>query len=272
MASSTLESEAAFLERVRTIGVESWAFATFGKFAFSVPYAPSHADDAPFLAFLDSVLESKPDESQTSSLRRLFFESHVMSLADVRSRVEATPDDKVTRKLPTAERVARQEEQQKRLKGLMFTPETMPSNRLVDLCVEMKETNVLTYIRPDQCCSRSQEILSLKKDPSISMDSNGVLKMGSKSQEIHCEANTELRLRSAWQRRNLAFDQSNLCSFEVLEMWVQQLFNHLLKDQPRGFAKISLQQLIECDCLFSQLIAPWVSCNRRQLQISLWMM
>lgn len=87
-----------------------------------------------------------------------------MSLADVRSRVEATPDNKqTTRKLPAAERVARQEDQQKRLKGLMFTPETMLSNHLVDLCVEMKETNVLTYIRPDQCCSRSQEIQSIKK-------------------------------------------------------------------------------------------------------------
>lgn len=80
-----------------------------------------------------------------------------------------------------------------------------------------------------------------------SMDLNGVLKMGSKNQEIHCEAKTELRLKSAWQRRNLAFDQANLCSFEVLEMWVQQLFNRLMKDQPRGFAKVTLQQIIECD-------------------------
>ena len=255
MASSTLESEAAFLERARIIGVESWAldklkekgFASFGKFAFSVPYAPSHTDDKPFITFLEATLESRPDDSQIASLRRLFFESHVMSLADVRSRVEATPDDKTTRRLPTAERLARQEDQQKRLKGVIFSPETLPSNQLVDICVEMKETNVLTYIRPDQCCSRSQEIQSIKKDPSISMDSQGMLKLGSKNQEIHCEANTELRLRSAWQRRSLAFDQSNLCSFEILEMWVQQLFNHLVKEQPRGFGKISLQQIIECD-------------------------
>lgn len=61
MASSALESEAAFLERAKTIGVESWAleklkekgFASHGKFAFAVPYAPSHTDDRPFLAFLE---------------------------------------------------------------------------------------------------------------------------------------------------------------------------------------------------------------------------
>ena len=255
MASSTLGSEAAFLGRAKTIGVEAGSldklkekgFASFGKFAFAVPYAPSHADDWPFLDFLEATIESKPDDSQVASLRRLFFESHVMALADVRSRVEATPDDKqVTRKLPT-ERVARQEAQQQRLKGLVFTPETIPSNHLVDLCVEMVECNILTYIRPDQCCSRSQEIQSITKDTSVSLDSSGVLTIGSKNQEIHCEANTEIRLRAAWQRRSLAFDLSSLCSSEVMELWVQYLFNQLMKDQPLGFSKVTLQQIVECD-------------------------
>ena len=228
--------------------IKEKGFASFGKFAFAVPYAPSHADDKPFLDFLEATIESKPDDSQVASLRRLFFESHVMALADVRSRIEATPDDKqVTPKLPTAELVARQEEQQQRLKGLVFTPETIPSNHLVGLCVEMVECNILTYIRPDQCCSRSQEIQSIKKDTSVSMDSSGVLKIGSKNQEIHCEANTEIRLRAAWQRRSLAFDLSSLCSFEVMELWVQYLFSQLMKDQPRGFSKVTLQQIVECD-------------------------
>ena len=225
MASSTLESEAAFLERAKTIGVEAGAldklkeggFASFGKFAFAVPYAPSHADDRPFLDFLEATLQFKPDDSQVASLRRLFFESHVMALSDVRSRVEAIPDDKqATRRLPTADRVARQAKQQQRLKGLEFTPETIPSNHRVDMCVEMVECNILGYIRPDQCCNRSQEIQSIKKDTSVSMGSAGVLKIGSKNQEIHCETNTETRLKSAWQRKSLAFDLSNLCSFEVM--------------------------------------------------------
>jgi hypothetical protein len=121
-----------------------------------------------------------------------------------------------TRKMATAERVARQREQQGRLGGLVFTPETIPANHLVDLFVEMCESGILSYIKPEQCCSRAQEVHSIKKDPTVSTDSSGMLKLGSKAAEPTCEANTELKLRSAWQRRNLAMDLAGLASFETL--------------------------------------------------------
>ena len=64
-----------------------------------------------------------------------------MALTDVRLRIESSPDPAAsTRKLATAERVARQKEQEARLGGIIFTPETTPSNHLVDLYVEMLET------------------------------------------------------------------------------------------------------------------------------------
>ncbi|CAJ1409327.1 unnamed protein product, partial [Effrenium voratum] len=47
-------------------------------------------------------------------------------------------------------------------------------------------------------------------------------------------ANTEIKLKSAWQRRSLAMDLANLASFQVIESWVQYLFLQLVKDQPRG--------------------------------------
>ena len=56
-----------------------------------------------------------------------------MALTDVRLRIESSPDPAAsTRKLATAERVARQKEQEARLGGIIFTPETTPSNHLVD--------------------------------------------------------------------------------------------------------------------------------------------
>ena len=62
------------------------------------------------------------------------------------------------------------------------------------------------------------------------MDSAGMLKLGSKVAEPVCEANTELKLRSAWQRRNLAMDLAGLATFSVMEGWTQLLFSHLLRE------------------------------------------
>ena len=256
MAASTLESEAAFRDRAEQIGVEGRYiekfveknFASFGRYAFCVVYSPHHTDETPLRRFLANLLGEEPEADQMAILRRLFFESHTMTLTDARQRVEAQPDPALaTKRMATAERVARQKEQQDRLGGLVFTPETIPANHLVDLFVEMGETGILSYVKPEQCCSRAQEVHAIKKDPTVSTDAAGMLKLGSKVAEPVCEANTELKLRSAWQRRNLAMDLAGLASFSVMEGWTQLLFSHLLREQPRGLAKVSLQQLLDCD-------------------------
>ena len=257
MSSSTLESVAAFRDRAKQIGVEERyiekfvqkKFAAFGRYAFAVVYSPQHTDESPLVDFLQQLLEEQPSPDQLACLRRLFFESHSMALTDVRLRIEASPADPgaATRKLATAERVARQREQEQRLQGIVFTPETTPSNHLVDLFVEMLESGILTYVKPEQCCSRAQEVSSIKKDPTVSTDASGMLKLGSKAAEPSCEANSEIKLRLAWQRRNLAMDQAGIASFLVVEGWVQLLYSHLMRDQPRGFSKISLQQILDCD-------------------------
>ena len=137
--SSTLDSEAAFIDRAQQIGLERWVidkirqkkFATFGRLAFGFAYSPQSSDEAPLREFLTNLLDEAPSDDQLASLRRLFFESHTMALTDVRQRVESNPDPSVaTRKLPTAERVARQQAQEKRLGGLVFNPTTIPSNHL----------------------------------------------------------------------------------------------------------------------------------------------
>eukprot|EP00435_Cladocopium_sp_Y103_P008521 s2383_g2.t1 len=254
--SATLDSEAAFIDRAEQMGVERWIinkfkakkFATFGKLAFAFAYAPQNADDTPLKNFLAVLLEEPPSEDQLATLRRLFFEAHTMALTDVRHRAESTPDpSQATRKMPTAERVARQSAQEKRLGGIIFNPNTIPSNHLVDLFVEMVENGILTYVKPEACCSRAQEVELVRKDTTVSTDATGLLKLGTKMSDPSCEANTEMKLRAAWQRRSLAMDLAGLASFDVMESWVQFLFQQLLRDQPRGFSKISLQQILDCD-------------------------
>ena len=256
MSSSTLESVAAFKERAKQIGVEDRfidkfvqkRFASFGRFAFAIVYSPQHTDETPLIEFLNGLLEEAPSADQLSCMRRLFFESHSMALTDVRYRIESSPDPAAaTRKLATAERVARQREQETRLGGIIYTPETTPSNHLVDLFVEMLESGTLGYVKPEQCCSRAQEVSAVRKDPTVSTDAQGLLKLGSKNAEPTCDTSSEIKLRLAWQRRSLAMDLAGLASFTVFEGWVQFLYSHLLRDQPRGFAKITLQQILDCD-------------------------
>ena len=216
--------------------------------AFGFPYSPSSADETPLREFMTKLLDEEPSSDQMSSLRRLFFESHTRALTDVRRRAENNPDPGVpTRKLPTAERIARQKAQEDRLGGLIFNPTTIPSNHLVDLFVDMIETGVLVYVKPEACCNRAQEVEMVKRDLSVSTDAAGLLKLSSKSGDPTCEANSELKLRAAWQRRNLAMDLAGLASFETTECWTQFLFTQLMREQSKGFAKISLQQLLDCD-------------------------
>ena len=116
MASSTLESTAAFAERAKAIGVEQWiiqkfqekSMDTYGRFAFAITYSSQHPNDKPLADFVESVVEREVSADQMATLRRLFFEAHTLALADVRSRVETGADLAVpSRKLPTAERPKR---------------------------------------------------------------------------------------------------------------------------------------------------------------------
>ena len=256
MASSTLDSTAAFEDRAKAFGLEQWLLDklraqhlnTFGSFAFSVAHNPQVQNDKPFVDFMHALAEAELEPKQMAVLRRLFFESHTLALADVRMRVESSPDPTAaSRKLPAAERLARQEAQQRRLGGVIFNPDTIPSNHLVDTFVEMLEHNTLQYVKPEQCTSRVQEVSAVKKDPTIATDSQGMLKLSTKNSDVVCEANSELKLRAAFQRRSLAMDLSGIATFDVVEPWVQFLFSQLIREQPRGFAKITLQQLIDCD-------------------------
>ena len=255
---SALDSKAAFAERMRQLGVEdelkgelqTKGFETFGSLAFAVSTTPQQITDAILDAWLLKVTNRDLSPYQTSCIRRLVVESHALALNDLQRKVDQPSDPQLShRKLPMAERQTRQLEQETRLEGIMFSPEVTPSHALVDICVNMLEQNVLTWIKPEECTltSRSQEIQSLKRDPKVSLDASGSIKITSKTVTATCAVSSELDLRNALQRRSLAMDQAKLCSFKEIEMWVQHLFLSHERAQPSGFASVTLQQIIECD-------------------------
>ena len=69
----------------------------------------------------------------------------------------------------------------------------------------MLEQGVLTYLAPGKYVSRAQEIQSVKAEKSISIDSDGNLKVAAKNDQLDlCESGSELTLRQAWFRRSLS--------------------------------------------------------------------
>ena len=254
MSSASLDSEAAFEDRCRKIGISddllkdlgTKGYNTFGKVSFAAASTPQNLTDQAVDEWLKTVVDPLPSAFQVACIRRLLYESQLMHVADLKSRVEGPSEDKL-RKLPVAERNARVDEQHKRLNGLIHTPQTQPANHCVDLVVDMLESNSLRYVPMNRWTSRAQELSLAKKDPAIQVDAEGTIKMGSKTPEATCEIGGAYALRQAFLRRSLAFDLGHLASFHVMESYVSTLFEYLQRPVPKGYSTVSLGQILSAD-------------------------
>ena len=254
MSSASLDSEASFEDRCRKIGISddlfkslvSAGYNTFGKVSFAAASTPQNLTDAAVDDWLRSVVSPLPSAFQVACVRRLLYESQLMHVADLKSRVEGPSEDKV-RKLPVAERNARIEEQHKRLTGLIHTPQTQPANHCVDLVVDMLESNSLRYVPMNRWTSRAQELSLAKKDPLIQVDAEGAIKVGARAPEVTCDIGGAYALRQAFLRRSLAFDLGHMASFHVMETYVSTLFEYLQRPVPKGYSSVSLGQVLAAD-------------------------
>ena len=123
----------------------------------------------------------------------------------------------------------------------------MPSNHLVDLFVSMAEDGILSYVKPEVCTSRAQEIQLVKKDKSVGLDAAGNIKLSVKDPEQHCDTSGDVKLRAAFQRRSLAIDQSRLATFGIVEAWIHKIFLLREREPPKGFSRLTLGQIVDAD-------------------------
>ena len=255
MSTAELDSAAEFERRAELLGVPQLyrdalriqGLNTFGRFAFSVAYTPGQRDETP-LADLAAGMNGgiAPTPAAMASLRRLFWESHTLALADLKQKSEHGSDG-VTKKLPTAERKARADNQSARLTGVVWGPESQPSHQLVDRFVAMVEENVVSYVKPELCTSRSMEVLSSKTHQTFTLSSDGNLKVKHADQDSECPVSGEMRLREAYRRKALAMDIANLVSYTQAEEWHSYLFMAIQRETPKGFKGVSLSQIIAAD-------------------------
>ncbi|CAE7806588.1 unnamed protein product [Symbiodinium sp. CCMP2592] len=254
MSSVILDSEASFRERCSKIGLSNdllgklieAGYNTFEKLAFAASSTPQGLTDEAVDSWLATVVTPAPGSFQVSVIRRLLFESQSLNVADLKSRVEGTPEGSV-RRLPQAERKERIEAQHRRLSGLILTSHTTPAHSCIDLVTDMYENNTLKYIPINRWISRFQEMSLQKKDSAVQMDNEGNLKVIQKKPQPTCDTTGMYPLRQAFQRRSLAFDLGHLCSFEAMETWINKLFEAVQRTVPKGYVAVSLGQVVTAD-------------------------
>ena len=165
MSSTMIDSSAVFKARLRTFGIPEdsimkfcTSIDTMGKLAVASSSQPGMGDEGPFLAMIvkNLALDRIGDlpDGELAGWRRVWYESHTIAVADLRSKVERT-EDSAPRRIPIPERAARLLAQQKRLNGVAITGALVPSYSLVDYVVGMREEECLKYVEPSKCTVRS---------------------------------------------------------------------------------------------------------------------
>ena len=176
-------------------------------------------------------------------MRRLFNESYANVASDIKARTEAT-DETPARRLAPAERASRLKDQQLRLAGISITGQYEPGDTLIDRCISIYDSDRLQYVEWSSAVSREHELLSgTEKDASLTFDASGSLKMAKQQKAEPCSTGSEIQVRYCLVRRALAFDQSNLLDFKLLETWTEKLLQSRLEEHSPGFARTTMKQL-----------------------------
>ena len=152
-----IDSKVAFQNRALELGITQADLETladsginsYAAYAYCCTYQPGQNDDTALTNFLATALGAPPSAAATTKFRRLFFEAHALSLEDLKSRAERTEASEA-RILPLAEKMDRIRQQQERLVGLSFTPQTEPSHSLIDRVCQQLEDNVVSYIESSE--------------------------------------------------------------------------------------------------------------------------
>ena len=184
---------------------------TFGKLAYVCSVSPTAGDDGPLRDALGRLLaDGDPLTPQDMIfMRRLWFESYTLTVTELQNKMQKSPSD-TPKSIPLAERLVRIEEQRDRLKGLVYDQFLEPAHSLTDKVQAMLEDGVVTYLAPEKCISRHDEIQSNKTEQQLTFDAQGNVKVSKAESTLSCDATGELRLRQCLTRKALAFDQIKL--------------------------------------------------------------
>jgi hypothetical protein len=256
-----MDSKAVFAQRVSELGLTAFSnefiargWDTHGNFAFASTYVPGAADDTKFVEQVVMPLLAAADHVKVTAVRRLFYESYTIMVADLKHRVERT-DEEPARKLPNAERTARGLALQTRLgPGVQVYDENECSHALVDRLVQIYDENVLTYVDWSTCTSRLEELSGVKHVKELKADAAGYVKERVLEVRGSTDTSTDLLIRYALTRRGLAMELGQVLSYTVHEELIALLFREYLRPPPPGYSRVSIDQVRRADIeIFRQM-------------------
>ncbi len=119
------------------------------------------------------------------------------------------------------------------------------------------DTNTcLSYIRPDQCTKRHDELKGVKRvEALVSQLQGSTPKTAHKAECMVADIQGDLQLLWALQRRGLAYDQANLLEFALRDAWVRYLIHRPFEDTRRGYKPPGRAQLLLADQKLFLLLA-----------------
>ncbi|CAE7450708.1 unnamed protein product, partial [Symbiodinium necroappetens] len=253
-AMALVDSEAAFAQRCKEIDAEglrgqlaAQGLSTFAKLAYACGTPQERPTSAEFDAFTGRILGAAPRLGDVSLLKRLMFEASTFVIAQLKQAVQSESTE-VPRRLPAAEKAAREVEQRNRLAGVNIEREPVPSHALVDLCNHMVDLNSITWISPSKCTSRESEIqLSTRDQSKVFKLEDHTLKVSSEAHKDEADYSSPLKLQWCLQRRGPALDQCKLMSWSVHEKSVRTLLQSMTRDCPADFTRPNLAQIVQPD-------------------------
>ena len=250
---SIVDSEAHLNQRAAEVGLTAASvaalgrhgFTTLGKLAFAHGQPGAQIDANQFHTFAGNTLGALMTLGDEAALKRLLFEGHTLVLSQLRESI-TNPEASHSRKLPQVERTAKMEALRARLVGVCIERQLDPSHALLDAASQQHESQQLVYLSPDKCSSREWEVQMAKTTKQIRLDSDK-LTVKEDQQMPDQTASTEMQVFEALRRRGVALAFADLLSWQVHERYLSSLFNHLRREAPAGFSKVTLQQVLRAD-------------------------
>ena len=255
-ATSVLASEPAFQKQCEKVGLTpEWVQAlkthhvdSLGKLSYAVSMPGSTATDTELTEFAQKVRPGTAlSIGDAAALKRLVFEAQTLCIAELRASVSSGEEPQ--RRLPAAERSLRIDEQKKRLKGLPLEKGSWQcAHGLYDRFAHTREQEELRFVPPSECLTRDHELAGAKPPRALQLDANrsGIVIKDQESLE-QMALDSDHDLYQAMMRRALAMDLVGLVSFDIMQAWIERLFEAMSQSPAPGFVKVSRAQLLRAD-------------------------
>ena len=248
-----IDSEAHFQSRALEVGMSDGVrqalrdggIRTMSHLAFAIgqPNQPLTNDEVG--AFLRTLLSREATLQEVALIKRITFEAQTYLVAFLRQGVEQQ-DDTLPKKIPFAERQTRMDALKTRLTGVAIKGELEPAHVVLERACQMYDQNIIKYLEPSVCISRTYEIQGSKQTRELAFE-KGTVVLKNQDEKLSTVTDSELKLHFAFTRRAIALEFARIMSFDQPNEWETFLVEALHRESPPGYNKPSLAQVIQCD-------------------------